>query len=186
MTVTSGSWLVTMKKQSKKSWMGAIEGTPLGTIWTAVSPQGLIAVSLWPDRTQFEAKIIKLTGSAPIFQPEKVTAVTAQIREYLNQKRQVFDLALDWSIMTPFQTLALKAVYEVGYGRTATYAQIAAQIGKPKAVRAVGRANATNPMPLVIPCHRILGSSGKLHGFSAPGGLETKAWLLRMEGSWLI
>ncbi len=175
-----------MKKQIKMAWMGALKGTPLGTLWTAVSPQGLVAISLWPDRAQFAAQVAKLTGQTPIDEPERVTAVAHQLREYLSGERKVFDLAIDWSVMTPFQALALRAVYAVGYGRTQTYADIAQQIGKPKAVRAVGRANATNPMPLVIPCHRILGSDGKLHGFSAPGGLETKAWLLRMEGSWLI
>ena len=63
---------------------------------------------------------------------------------------------------------------------------VAAQIGKPKAVRAMGRANATNPMPIIIPCHRVLGSDGKLHGYGGPGGLETKAWLLKLEGAWLL
>jgi len=77
-------------------------------------------------------------------------------------------------------------VVAVQNGRYVTYKEIAQRIGKPKAVRAVGRANATNPMPIIVPCHRILGSDGKLHGFSAPGGLETKAWLLKHEGSWLL
>jgi methylated-DNA-[protein]-cysteine S-methyltransferase len=74
----------------------------------------------------------------------------------------------------------------VPFGRQSTYREIAEQLGQPGAVRAVGRANATNPIPIVIPCHRILGADGKLHGYSAPGGLETKAWLLRHEGSWLL
>ncbi|MCP4424531.1 MAG: methylated-DNA--[protein]-cysteine S-methyltransferase [Chloroflexi bacterium] len=174
-----------MSRKIKQAWIGEIEDTPLGTIWTAVSAKGLVAVSLWDDRERFEAEVEKLTDSTPIYEPERIT-VAAQIRQYLNKERQKFDLEIDWSIMTPFQELALRAVVGVEYGRTATYADIARQIGKPKAVRAVGRANATNPMPLVIPCHRILGSDGKLHGFSAPGGLETKAGLLQMEGSWLI
>jgi methylated-DNA-[protein]-cysteine S-methyltransferase len=80
----------------------------------------------------------------------------------------------------------LRAVHAIPYGRLSTYGEIAAQIGNPKSVRAVGRANATNPIPIVIPCHRVIGSDGKLHGYGAPGGLETKAWLLRMEGSWLL
>ncbi len=69
---------------------------------------------------------------------------------------------------------------------TLTYADVAQQIGQPKAVRAVGRANATNPMPIIIPCHRVLGSDGRLHGYGGPGGLDTKAWLLRLEGAWLL
>jgi methylated-DNA-[protein]-cysteine S-methyltransferase len=146
----------------------------------------LVAVSLWDDEEKFAAQVQKLTGSMPHLAPERVTAVTTQIREYLHQDRREFSLPIDWSVLTPFQAAALKVVAGIAYGRTLTYRDVAEKIGKPKAVRAVGRANATNPMPLVIPCHRVLGSDGKLHGFSAPGGLETKAWLLRMEGSWLI
>ncbi len=175
-----------MSKQNEPVWMGMIEETPLGRIWTAVSPQGLVAVSLWPERERFATEVTKLTGRAPIFEPERVTAVTTQLRQYFEKERQQFDLPIDWSVMTPFQETALRAVYAIPFGRILTYKDVAQQIGKPKAVRAVGRANATNPMPIIIPCHRVLGSDGKLHGFSAPGGLETKAWLLRLEGSWLI
>ena len=171
---------------NKQTWMGAVEETPLGRIWTAVSADGLVTVDLWDNREKFVAQVTKLTGSPPEFEPERVTAVTYQIHEYLHKQRTEFDLAIDWSVMTPFQATALRVVYGIEYGRTLTYRDVARQISKPKAVRAVGRANATNPMPLVIPCHRVLGSDGKLHGFSAPGGLETKAWLLRLEGSWLI
>jgi O-6-methylguanine DNA methyltransferase len=74
-------------------------------------------------------------------------------------------------------------VYAIPYGEVLTYADIAAQIGHPHASRAVGRANATNPMPLVIPCHRVIGRDGKLHGYGGRGGLQTKEWLLRMEGA---
>jgi methylated-DNA-[protein]-cysteine S-methyltransferase len=175
-----------MSKQAEYVWMGAMEETPLGRIWTAVSPQGLVAISLWPDRERFETEVAKSTGCAPIYEPKRVTAVADQLHQYFHKERQKFDLPIDWSVMTPFQETVLRAVYGIPYGRVLTYKDVAQQIGKPKAVRAVGRANATNPMPIVIPCHRVLGSDGKLHGFSAPGGLATKAWLLRLEGSWLI
>jgi methylated-DNA-[protein]-cysteine S-methyltransferase len=88
--------------------------------------------------------------------------------------------------MTPFQQTALQAVFTIPYGRLRTYGPIAQEIGKTGAVRAVGRSNATNPRPIIVPCHRVLGADGKLHGCSAPGGLDTKAWLLRLEGSWLL
>jgi methylated-DNA-[protein]-cysteine S-methyltransferase len=171
---------------SQQTWMGAVEESPLGRIWTAVSATGLVAVSLWDDPERFSLAVAKLAGRPPEYEPERVTAVTNQLHEYLHQKRSAFDLAIDWSVMTPFQATVLRVVYGIGYGSTLTYRDVAEKIGKPKAVRAVGRANATNPMPLVIPCHRVLGSDGKLHGFGAPGGLETKAWLLGLEGSWLI
>lgn len=170
---------------SKQTWMGVLDKSPIGRIWTAVSDSGLVAVSLWDDQEKFTGQVAKLAGGPPEFKPEQVKAVTLQINEYLHKQRTQFDLAIDWSVLTPFQVTALRVVHGIGYGRTLTYRDVAQQIGKPKAVRAVGRANANNPMPLVIPCHRVLGSDGKLHGFSAPGGLETKAWLLQIEGSWL-
>ena len=98
-----------------------------------------------------------------------------QIKEYLMGKRQEFDLKIDWSVLaSDFQRDALRAVFSIPYGETRTYADIAAQIGHPQAFRAMGRANATNPMPLVIPCHRVIGTDGKLHGYGGKGGLKTR------------
>lgn len=167
-------------------WVGAATDTPLGSVWAAVSENGLVAVSLWQERERIEARVKRLTDRTPVHVPEKVSAVTEQITAYLHQERRAFDITIDWSVLPPFQKTVLQAVCDVPYGRVTTYSDIAHQIGKPKAVRAVGRANATNPMPLVIPCHRVLGVGGKLRGYGAPGGVETKAWLLRLEGSWLL
>jgi len=169
----------------KAVWMGVLN-SPLGDIWAACSPDGVVAINLWGERDRFEAQIKKLTGRAAEFMPENVTAVLDQLHAFFQKELTTFDLPIDWSVMTPFQETAMRAVCEVEYGRFVTYKEIAEQIGTPKAVRAVGRANATNPMPIVVPCHRILGVDGKLHGYSAPGGLETKAWLLQHEGSWLL
>lgn len=91
--------------------------------------------------------------------------------EYLLGHRQTFNILIDWGVLTPFLEQVLKA----------TYGEIARQVGKPRTVRAVGRAEATNPMPLVIPCHRVLGADGRLHGYGAGEGLKTKAWLLQLE-----
>ena len=106
----------------------------------------------------------------------------AQMVEYLDGARRDFDLQIDWSVLTPFQQSVLQATFAIPYGQTRTYAQIAQQVGNPRAARAVGRAEATNPMPVVIPCHRVVGTDGKLHGYGAGDGLKTKAWLLEMEG----
>jgi methylated-DNA-[protein]-cysteine S-methyltransferase len=173
-------------KEKKQTWMGKRDVPYFGQIWTAVSENGLVAVSLWNERERIEAEVVKLTGSSPEYNHEKVAPALDQLDEYFNQQRRQFDLPLDWSVMTPFQQTALRAVYAIPYGKTLTYADVAAQIGKPKAVRAMGRANATNPMPILIPCHRVLGRDGKLHGYGGPGGLETKAWLLRLEGAWRL
>ena len=169
--------------------IGKLDETPVGTIWVAGSDAGLAAVSLWDGETRFAGEVVRLTGAAPDTTAPPgpvVAAALAQLAAYLRGERRDFDLPLDWSTMTPFQRAALARVCAVPYGQTSTYGTIADELGQPGAVRAVGRANATNPLPIIIPCHRILGADGKLHGYGARGGLETKAWLLRLEGSWLL
>ena len=172
--------------EKQEVWLGMIQGTALGDIWTAVSPNGLIAINLWGEREPFIAQVTKLTGVIPTYDEEKTAEIAQQLRQYLDKERTDFTLPIDWSVMSDFQQSAMQAVCDIPYGQVRTYMDIATLLGKPKAIRAVGRANATNPMPIVVPCHRVLGSDGKLHGYSAPGGLETKAWLLRLEGSWLL
>ena len=167
-------------------WIGDLKDTPLGVIWAAKSKDGLVAVDMWGEQERFVLQVEKLTGAETVYAPERLADVNQQLTEYFDRQRQRFELAIDWSVMTPFQQEALRLVFDIEYGRTRTYGDIARQLGKPKAVRAVGRANATNPMAIIIPCHRVLGADGRLHGYSAPGGVETKAWLLRLEGSWLI
>jgi methylated-DNA-[protein]-cysteine S-methyltransferase len=102
-----------------------------------------------------------------------------QLNEYFAGTRTAFDLKLT-PTGTPFQLAVLDALQEIPQGETRTYLQIAQQIKRPKAVRAVGAANARNPLPIVIPCHRVIGADGSLTGFS--GGLEAKLFLLKLEG----
>jgi len=83
--------------------------------------------------------------------------------------------------MTPFQLQVLHLTLDIPYGHTSTYKELAKRLGNQFAARAVGRVEATNPIPLVIPCHRVLGSDGSLHGYGGPGGIKLKAWLLELE-----
>lgn len=167
--------------------MGKLENTPIGTIWIAASDNGLVGVSLWDDAERFVAEIGRHTGGdVGVADGPIVTAALTELDEYLRGERRDFSVPIDWSILTPFQREALELVRGVGYGHTTSYGAIAERMGRPGAMRAVGRANATNPYPIIVPCHRILGADGRLHGYGARGGLETKAWLLRLEGSWLI
>lgn len=112
--------------------------------------------------------------SAPL--PQRVVD---QITEYFSGKRQTFDVELA-PRGTPFQLAVWNALLEVPYGDTISYAELARRIGKPAAVRAVGAANGANPIPVIIPCHRVIGSNGTLTGYG--GGIERKQWLLAHEG----
>jgi len=104
--------------------------------------------------------------------------VRRQLAEYFAGERKDFDLPLSLSD-TDFQVAVLEALQQIPYGETMSYGAVAKQIGRPKAVRAVGAANGRNPIPIIVPCHRVIGTSGDLTGFG--GGLDTKAALLRLE-----
>lgn len=167
-----------------KIYIGVADPTPLGPVWVALSEHGLAAVEIQTSEIEFIQSLERLFSKArpEIVRDERRTAeATRQLAEYLHGQRRFFDLPIDWSVMPAFQERALRVVYAIPYGQVSTYGEIARQIGSPRAARAVGRAQATNPMPLVIPCHRVLGADGGLHGYGAPGGVKTKAWLLEME-----
>lgn len=113
-----------------------------------------------------------------IFNEKLFEAARAQIDEYFDGTRRDFDLPLR-PVGTEFQLRVLDELRKIPYGETASYRDVAERIGRPKAVRAVGAANGRNPLPIVIPCHRVIGASGDLTGFG--GGLDTKEALLRLE-----
>lgn len=159
--------------------------SPVGPIWAAGSAAGLTAVAIGRDENQFVQELNRLTGYSPRRQPNPLTAeALAQLQAYFAGQQRDFDLPIDWSVFTPFQAKSLRLVQAIPFGKLRTYGDLAVKLGQPGAARAVGRANATNPIPIIIPCHRVIGSTGKLHGYGA--GLEVKAWLLRHEGSWLL
>ena len=165
---------------SLKIYLGELNNTPLGDLRLAASDLGLLAVEWADSQPELDRYLFRFKQSVEknqrIIQP-----YAKELGEYLKGKRRDFTFAIDWSTLKPFQLKTLKAVYAIPYGRIKTYADIAMQIGHPIAYRAVGRANATNPMPLVIPCHRVIGTDGKLHGYGGGDGLPTKEWLLKME-----
>ena len=156
--------------------------SPIGEMRVAASREGLAYLEL-P-----QASGRGLAGWARRFVPDAeleeayapLRGAIAQLLEYLEGKRRDFDLALDLR-GTPFQRKVYRAVARIPYGRTRSYAEIAREMGQPRAVRAVGAANGANPLPLVVPCHRVIASDGKLGGYG--GGLPLKARLLAMESS---
>lgn len=163
-------------------YLGELNRTPVGDLRIAASDLGLVAVE-WAD-TQPELFAYLLRLKVPVEQNQKrIQPFAREIREYLKSRRRKFTFPVHWATLGDFSQTALKAVYDIPYGETRTYADVAAQIGHPHAFRAVGRANATNPMPLVIPCHRVIGRDGKLHGYGGGNGLPTKEWLLKLEGA---
>ncbi|MGP4713542.1 methylated-DNA--[protein]-cysteine S-methyltransferase [uncultured Psychrobacter sp.] len=103
-----------------------------------------------------------------------------QVDEYAQEQRKQFDLPLDLSLGTPFQQQVWRALQDIGFGETISYATLAERIGNPKACRAVANANSKNPFSLIIPCHRVIGSDGKLAGYT--GGVDKKEYLLALEG----
>ncbi len=156
-------------------------GSPIGPLALYGTDQGLMAI-VFPrhSRVAVEAWLDRVIGTAEIVDDEHAHEDTiGQLKEYFAGKRRDFDLELDVR-GTAFQQRVWEAVRAVPYGQTRSYKDVATAVGQPKAVRAVGAANGANPLPLVIPCHRIIGSSGGLHGYG--GGLDVKARLLELEG----
>jgi methylated-DNA-[protein]-cysteine S-methyltransferase len=139
--------------------------TPIGPLTTQVDETGAV-VSI-----DFGA----LDGER---RPEATAEVDRQLREYFEGSRTDFDVRLA-DIGTPFQRRVWELLRAIPYGETRSYGQLAAELGQPGASRAVGRANATNPIPVIVPCHRVIGSTGTLTGFA--GGLDSKRWLLEFE-----
>jgi methylated-DNA-[protein]-cysteine S-methyltransferase len=173
----------TSSGQQAMLYTGELKDTPIGDLWLAVSEQGLAAIEWGKSQAEFETYLAKRFKRPVEHAPKRVAEWALQVREYLEGKRRAFTLVIDWTVLRPFQRAALQATYRIPCGETRTYKEIAEQIGRPHAARAVGRAEATNPMPLVLPCHRVLGSDGKLHGYGLGEGLKTKEWLLKLEGA---
>lgn len=171
-----------MKTSDSPIYIGELNGTCLGDMRFAASDLGLVAVEWATSQIHFDSYLERL--KRPI-QPsaKKIAPYAKELGEYLNGKRSAFTIPIDWSLFRPFQREALQVVFRIPYGETCTYHDIAIEIGRPNASRAVGRANATNPMPIIIPCHRVIGRDGKLHGYGGGEGLKTKEWLLKMEGA---
>ena len=165
------------EKGPSREWLFSLPDTPLGPIWLAFTERGLAAlefagegpVSLLPD------------DSIPPHLRPIMAAVRQELTAYFNGVPTDFAaLTLD-PRGTPFQLRVWQELRRIPWGQTISYAELARRVSNPKASRAVGQANAVNPIPLIVPCHRVIAADGGLGGYSS--GLDRKGWLLRHEGA---
>jgi methylated-DNA-[protein]-cysteine S-methyltransferase len=161
----------------------AVVDSPIGALVAAATPAGLVRLAYEDFNGGVDAVLESLAARLSpriLEQPAKLDAVRRELDEYFDNKRQVFDLPIDWSLYSDFGRRVLEATAAIPFGHTATYGQMAAAAGNPKAGRAAGRALGANAIPIVVPCHRVIGTSGKLTGYT--GGMHRKEALLRLEG----
>jgi len=156
--------------------------TPFGQIGLAATEAGLAFLEMQTSPEKFETNLREKGFLPEARDLHFLDEVIEQLRAYFEGTCKVFDITIDWQRFTPFQEVVLRQTLTIPYGQVKTYAQIAWAIGKPRAARAVGQVEAHNPIPIIIPCHRVIGSDGSLRGYGAPGGLHTKARLLELEG----
>ena len=151
--------------------------SPVGVIWVAASSRGIFLLTIGADRERFEERLRRMR-----FRPRMGGGLAGeaarQLREYFMGERTSFSLPLDLR-GTPFQLAVWQTVMKIPYGETRSYRWVAEEVGRPRAARAVGRALAANPVPIIVPCHRVVGSDGGLRGYSLGPGI--KGLLLGLE-----
>ena len=159
--------------------------SPLGPLVVAATPKGLVRVSYTEFRGEDEVleELARRVSPRVLEAPARLDPVRRELDEYFEGHRQDFEVPIDWSYLAGFTREVLRATARIGFGDVSSYAGVAAEAGSPRAVRAAGNALGANPMPVVVPCHRVLRSGGKLGGYT--GGLERKEFLLRLEGALL-
>ena len=168
---------MTTKANARPSEDASVIDSPVGPLFLGTTSQGIRRLEFLRDAMDRESK--RQTASADgdsVFASE----VEKQVTEYFEGTRRAFDLPLDLA-GTDFQLSVWRAIAAVPFGETLTYSQIAAAVGRPTSYRAAGNACGANPVVIIVPCHRIVGTDRGLHGFG--GGLDTKTFLLRHEGS---
>jgi methylated-DNA-[protein]-cysteine S-methyltransferase len=160
----------------------ATADSPFGPLLVAVTPRGLVKISL-PNHDPDEALEDLAARISPrvLEAPARLDDVRRQLDLYFEGELTAFDLPLDWRLSQGFRRRALRAIDRIPYGRTRSYTEIARSAGNERAVRAAGTACGANPIPIVVPCHRVLRSGGGLGGYG--GGLAMKEALLELEGS---
>ncbi len=156
--------------------------SPLGPLLVAASPKGLVRVSYTDPRGPDHVieELAERISPRVLEAPARLDPVRRELDEYFAGRRTEFETPIDWSHLAGFTRKVLRATAGIGFGETSTYAGVALRAGSPRAMRAAGNALGANPMPVIVPCHRVLRTGGALGGYT--GGIERKEYLLRLEG----
>ena len=155
--------------------------SPLGPLLAAATPRGLVRLAY--DHNDFDAVLDRLAARISprvVHAPGRLDEVRRELEGYFSGERRRFELAIDWALVGPFGRRVLEATAGIPYGDVSTYREVATRAGNPRASRATGNALGANPIPIVVPCHRVVRTGGGLGGYT--GGLDTKRALLAIEG----
>jgi methylated-DNA-[protein]-cysteine S-methyltransferase len=160
----------------------AIEPSPVGDLVVAVTPRGLIRLAYNAEERTDEVleELARRVSPRVVEAPAALDDVRRELDEYFEGKRTGFDIPVDWRLHDGFGRRVLKATARIPFGKVLTYADVAAKAGSPRAYRAAGNALGSNRIPIVVPCHRVVASGGKIGGYT--GGIERKEYLLDLEG----
>jgi methylated-DNA-[protein]-cysteine S-methyltransferase len=157
--------------------------TPIGTLLVAATERGLCRIAYDAEPERELDVLARAFGIRVLRSARPIDPARRQLDEYFEGKRQRFELAVDLKLQADFNRRVLRELARVPYGEVVTYGELAARAARPRAARAVGTVMNRNPLPIVLPCHRVIGANGKLVGYG--GGLERKETLLRLEGALL-
>jgi len=157
--------------------------SPIGPLLVATSDAGVCRIEFDAEPARDEEVLARAFGARVLRAPRAVDRARRELDEYFEGRRRDFDLELDLRPVADFHRTVLERLAEVPYGQVTTYGTLAARAGRPRAARAVGTVMNRNPIPIVLPCHRVIGASGKLVGYG--GGLDRKVALLELEGATL-
>jgi methylated-DNA-[protein]-cysteine S-methyltransferase len=156
--------------------------TPLGRLTVAATRRGLVRIAYpSPDPGAVVEQLARVVSPRVLEAPARLDDVRRELDEYFEGRRTEFDLPVDWSVTRGFGRRVLRETARIDYGQVRTYTEVATKAGSPRAVRAAGNALGANPIPIVVPCHRVLRIGGSLGGYG--GGLDRKEFLLRLEGA---
>lgn len=155
--------------------------SPLGELTVIVTPRGLVRLSYPHERTEAQLDELAARISPRILRaPERTDDVRRQLDDYFERRRRAFEVPIDWRLVRGFAADVLRATARIPFGSVSSYREVAAQAGSPNAYRAAGNALGSNPVPIVVPCHRVLHAGGGLGGYT--GGVDRKRFLLELEG----